>query len=665
MKVFVLLILVIYSSVLFSQDTINKSFYHTNLFTEDKSFSPVVRAITGLKDGGFAYLVTFFYCAIDSSFNIFDFSKKVDDLCCIERSDYSKLGYPYSPGRSLLFKVNSSNQIEWVKSVFNKNFEYSASTNPNQGVIKQTCDNGLICTIHGRVTKLDINGNLQWEIYFDRDTIPGIKKSEFLKKATPSDIYECKDGSFILLLNASFSLLKISADGKPLWLKSTVFDTFDPQVEIMRPPQTDTSFGDSIEVNSSNWFSGGGQNIRTSNVFETDDGGYMMIGNNCFRCKCALYELSKEQLSKKYIYTIGGSYNNYYQVPIHPEKLYLYGYRPAGGACLGEYKPVVVKTDDQGNVKWTKTFGECMSDYPSNLIKLANNKWLVRIRDCDRSGAFPVFYTIDDDGKIIDKKEFNVFKCDPWDMTLAKDSGYYLFEQFSVTKTDKNLKFLWQQGGFYPSDKSIFSATEDSGILFSDRQTIYKYNKYGDALPEKDPIIDSIITDNNSAHFFFTFSTNRFNDRKATLVVKKKGSNGIKRIYERKYLIEHDQEYMSDLFDKECIYYIHTNPGEKIKYLKRGKFLGKEKEYEKWIFNISNPLHVNALIIDARDITSPYANESNAKKLKFDSPANELEIRSIFGYSQVYIDGLEKGEYKYILKYPNGDKITSGYFEIK
>lgn len=628
--------------------------------------------------------MTFPYCAIDSSFTKFDLSKKNDETCCIEGTNYSKYGTPYYlHGRSLLFKVSPTNKIEWVKSIFNRNFEYNSYSNQNAGVLKQTNDKGLICAISGRVAKLDDKGNTEWEIYFDRDTIPGIKKSDFLNGAATSDIQECKDGSYILLLNACFSLMKISADGKPLWLKSTVFDEFDPIIVNftygMKEIPKDTFF-----VNSIQWHRGGGKYVDTYNIYETEDGGYMAIGQSKLGGRNAYTKLQGKELENKYIYTHKPEY-----LRIFPNIIYLadWQFRKDMDAIdppilmKRGIHTVLVRTDSLGNVVWKMRFGEGSCYYPSNLIKLANNKWLVRIRDCNKSGAFPVFYTVNDNGEILKKQNISTYDCDPWDMAMAPDSGFYLFEQNVVTKTDKNLDIQWQRALGGTATYQFQHAVLNNGVICPEDGIFYKYDQYGNTIVDEEPTIDSISVytiiekdpfhdyiafAENIVHFFLSINTRYFLEKQAILLIEKKKENGIKRIYERKYISE-ERFNCPDCEKEDLIYFINTSIGQKIKYLPSGKYRDKRDldNYERWIFDISKPMPINALMIDARDITSPYANESNSKKLKFDGPANKLEIRSIYGFSQLVIKGLEEGEYRYTLKLPNGKKITSGKFEIK
>ena len=322
--------------------------------------------------------------------------------------------------------------------------------------IKQTRNKGFIFSLGFRIVRTDSIGNIIWDLDFNRDSIPGIKKSEFLSKSGVSDIYECPDGSFIALLRASFSLLKISKDGKPLWLKSTLFKDFDPMYFDYYPETKQwIKKNDSVGINSFVYNRGGGMYVPTYNVYQTDDNGYMAIGSNEYRYKDFITDYTD---SNKVFYTTedlhGGSFKKI--VVPHPKKIYGIRKYPIKStadtnAFMIQWTTCVVKTDKDGNVLWTKQFGEstCVSSKPrSTLLKLANGKWLVCILDCDSLGQdrwkktkysppHGEVYMVDNNGNII--KQRLGMEIDPdYGAALAADSGYYFFSQDEVMHWDKN-----------------------------------------------------------------------------------------------------------------------------------------------------------------------------------------------------------------------------------
>jgi len=127
----------------------------------------------------------------------------------------------------------------------------------------------------------------------------------------------------------------------------------------------------------------------------------------------------------------------------------------------------------------------------SDLIKLANGKWLVRIRDVSEHSNVmeSQFFELDNNGNVEKSKHgINTFKCDPFAMALAADSGYFMFEQGVVTKYDKNFTFasqpLWQRR-FASWDYPNYAATTDSGVLCTYRGIIFKYDKDGHDIEKK------------------------------------------------------------------------------------------------------------------------------------------------------------------------------------
>jgi len=255
-KYIILLLLMINTFGVYSQK--NTSFVHTNLFSGGNE---VIRAVVHTTtDNSIVYLETFRHCTIDSTFTKFITSIHVQDKSCCEREKYLPENKMYdAEGRSLLVKVNNKGNIEWAKCKFTDDFSCKyGEVKVDEGVLKQTKDNGFIASINGRIEKYDENGNTTWKLHFDRDSIPNISKTEFLRGAQITDIYQCLDGSYIALLNAGFSLLKISKSGKPLWLKSTLFKEFNPMVFEYFENQQIIDKADSIHLNYSQWNRGGG-----------------------------------------------------------------------------------------------------------------------------------------------------------------------------------------------------------------------------------------------------------------------------------------------------------------------------------------------------------------------------------------------------------------------
>lgn len=523
MQCFALLNTIFFSELKGQQNNMNSSFIYKYWFT---AIGTGVYGITGTNEGGFAFTSGLApLIMIDST--KYRVPNREEVLKFIEEADTMLNWTKKQPWTKdiPIYKCRIDGSIEWI----NKFYAGGVGC-----MIKQTKDKGFLCYARSLIVKLDSLGNTKWNINFEKDSIPGIRKTKFLTESGASDIYECKDGSFIALLNASFSLLKISKDGKAMWLKSTVFDEFETYVSVKyQREETIANYKKVYPLEmcdliiDSTWYYVDhiGVYIPTFNVYETDDGGYMALGHNEYQC----LENAKKIDTTKYknTYTHCGTCktkkntNAYKEIPFKAaiefdNTKYTKTFRDSlkkgyinETSCPGG-TTVLVKNDKDGNVIWKKSFGAMSFDTQphSDLIKLVNEKWLVHIRDCDSTGTYgdgstiyenahSVFYTLDNNGNTISSYSLPFFLCDPHNIALAADSGYYLMEQGTTTKTDKNFKIIWQKTG---GDIYTFAATQDTGILIGGGGSILKFDKYGN-YPSSDFEVNTTITGKGEVTF--------------------------------------------------------------------------------------------------------------------------------------------------------------------
>ena len=489
-EIHILFLLLLHNSVIqliHGQDN-NQSYIATFWFSQCHN---EIFGLTATSDGGFAFIKGVGAKKIEDN-------HKFIEVCCNCKATEVK-----NVGGAVLHKADKYGRVEWAK--------YLGKW--KSAKVIQTRDKGYCCSLGGRILKTDSLGNIVWDIDFETDTIPHIKKSKFLSESGASDITECSDGSFIALLSASFSLLKISKDGKPLWLKSTVFEEFSPMI---REYNIDVKkhWGnnpDTIGINPFVYNRGGGVYIQTYNIYETEDGGYMAIGKNNYRYKGFITDYSDS--NKVYITTRdlpNGGFERY-EVP-RPEKIYLIRkYALKDSNDIKKFRKqgttVVVKTDSLGNVLWERQFGDyswgasMSSSSGSDLIKLAGGKYLVRIRDCIKAGKHydgqikwggcgSKFFKIDENGnEIWGNEKLNAFECDPDKLILAADSGFYASEGTIITKYDKNFKLLWSRGNDITGklwSQPVLAATSDSGVVCDGGGGyIVKFDKHGSIPSQK------------------------------------------------------------------------------------------------------------------------------------------------------------------------------------
>lgn len=615
---------------------LNSSFVYSDFSTV--TLMPVT-SLTETDDGGFAYVKAY----QPWNFSRLDTNKiKIVSLSRVKNTE----DYTNSDVICILFKVGKDGKINFAKLL--NNFSGGLS-------LKQTKDRGYIITGFGNITKLDKNGNLQWQLYFDKDSIPGIKKSKFLTETPINDITECSEGSFIALFDASFSLLKISKDGKLLWLKSTVFDEFSPMFfDYYAEQKLWIEKTDSVGINKFIYQQGGGVYIPTYNVYETEDGAYMAIGKNEYRYKDFISDYTD---SSKVFYTTKDISNGGFEkigVP-RPEKIYGIRKYPLNESEKAEFPKqsttVVVKTDKDGKVLWTKQFGDLSYDTKphSDLIKLANGKWMVRIRDCSESGGCASrVYIIDNNGNLLTQTSIAPGICDPWGMALAADSSFYLYEQDIVSKTDKNLKVQWQRkfGGSL-TDVGIHAVMADTGVLSTESGVIYKFDKYGNKPFSGDttPITFSVsyLQDINSTEqtktkaFLHVKIHSKSEGEYVNIAIVRKDSKEIDdKDYIRYAYILDDENRKNKAIEKKQEYQASNKKLKKGQRLPwyfyvSGTNIGRyDKKSKSYILDLNDTCQLNALILEQKTDTLP---------------AVEVDIPRLYGFKEFYLTDLSQGDY--------------------
>ncbi|MFW6222470.1 MAG: hypothetical protein ACOC3T_02535, partial [Bacteroidota bacterium] len=328
----------------------SNSFIHPNIFND---VSGCILAICSTSDSGFAYIPCgggYLQDTVD--FRLFSTSKTGSF-----HGNYKSLG--------LITKVNKKGETQWMNGVFVNNKNNDILSGSEGGYfIKQTSDGGYLTTRWGVIVKLDDQGIKQWEIVFGRDTIPTIPKTKFLKEACITDIHECRDGSFIALTNASFSLIKISKEGKVEWLKSMVPYGFQSyfysgdnnsglEKSFYDKSKKDKAYKESLGIDSSYIAVRlGGVNAKAYNVYETEDKGFIAIA----------FAGRMEMENNKFIYDTMPDYKRYYTLNEKNQFITITPHRVVeqNKATTKSKMLSVVKTDSLGNREWVQSFNDCI-----------------------------------------------------------------------------------------------------------------------------------------------------------------------------------------------------------------------------------------------------------------------------------------------------------------
>ncbi|HBS86428.1 MAG: hypothetical protein A2W91_19635 [Bacteroidetes bacterium GWF2_38_335] len=486
-------------------------------------------AITSLNDGGVVYLTYQGFWHFASFSNDTFFIKNFYASLDLKLPSYK---WGEESGFLILYKTNDEGEIIWAKNIGN----YITGRVSQRMTIKEISNNNLLVCYLGNIIKLNSSGEKLWQINLRKDSVPEVRKSKLLSLTPISDINECKDGSLIALLDASFSLLKINPNGEIQWIRSTLFEDVNALLyddvtdkyknvctnKATRKTENGTESGlDSTYYRISNYGHGGGVDIRTFAVYETHDKGYIALGKNSYRCRNMITKIEKGQKEYKNYYYNGVGYCNEYEI-LNPEVVYevcnlIYPgfYSEQKEGCKSFDGIVLIKTDSLGNVEWERQMGDKgFADHLTyaDLLKLEDNNFLIRIRTCDsiryeynnfQKRRVPIYgdahskvFIYNEDGDLVEDNSIWPFKLDPWWIDTSSEGGYFAGSQNNVYKLNKNLEIEWHCGyGGWASDLGYHSPTKDDGVLCIDRKIIYKIDKHGNLINDSIRIQPSVNGD--------------------------------------------------------------------------------------------------------------------------------------------------------------------------
>jgi len=283
----------------------------------------------------------------------FDGVEKSNSLLQTSDGGYLVLGNTYSFGAGnvdiYLLKTDLEGNLDWNKTFGGSNQDYSTQ-------VLETSDGGyLVLGVTDSfgagssdiyLLKTDLEGNLDWNKTF------GGSNQDY-----STQVLETSDGGYLVLgytysfgpgtpNNSNSYLLKIDLEGNLDWNK-----TF------------------------------GGINVESSTkILETSDGGYLVLGYTySFGAGGVDIYLLKTDLegNTDWNKTFGGSnHEDSTQVLETSDGGYLVlGYTQSFGAENGDI--YLIKTDLEGNLDWNKTFGGSNYEYPTQVLETSDGGYLV------------------------------------------------------------------------------------------------------------------------------------------------------------------------------------------------------------------------------------------------------------------------------------------------
>ncbi len=155
---------------------------------------------------------------------------------------------------------------------------------------------------------------------------------------------------------------------------------------------------------------------------------------------------------------------------------------------------IAIRVDSEGKIVWQKTFGGWGSDYLTNVIKTADNHYIILII----SFSFEKLITgwvikIDDSGNVIWQEALNFgFSSALYALTEEMADGTFVvggrwYDNYlhcypSLLKLDTNGNVLWQKK-FYKDDSiDAIVGLDDGGIFAGSSSALYRFDKDGNLI---------------------------------------------------------------------------------------------------------------------------------------------------------------------------------------
>jgi hypothetical protein len=303
---------------------------------------------------------------------------------------------PTNSGDVWLLKTDENGDTLWTKT-------YGLAWSDKGNCVQQTTDNGYIIT--GSITpamgsfpdiwllKTDENGDTLWTKTFNQS---GNEVGNCVQQTT-DDGYIITGYTKPTGINYRVWLIKTDEDGNATWTRSYGGTDNDQGNWVQQTNDTGyiitgstKSFGDSNQVyliktddlGDTMWTKtyGGTRNEIGYSVQQTNDNGYIITGStNSFGAgNYDIYLIKTDENGDTlWTKTYGGTGSD---IGYSVQQTIDNGYIITGGIHIpGNYELCVIKTDENGNALWTKTYGGpgSVSDYGYSIQETGDNEYII------------------------------------------------------------------------------------------------------------------------------------------------------------------------------------------------------------------------------------------------------------------------------------------------
>jgi len=302
-----------------------------------------------------------------------------------------KVGHDHED--AFIHKFDSNGNSVWKRVFGDDEFEYQEGFS----VIETSNSNFVITGNHDLrvgLTKLSENGKTIWDKTFD-----------ILYFSSGNEVIQTSDGGFAIVgyanyenqkNNHSIILLKTDNDGNEIWVKTFDKDLYDYGYSLKQTsdggyilvgysqPSADSTFKMWLIKTDENgtllWdkiFSGKGYSKGFS-LQITNDGGYIIIGyTKLANTKPDIWLLKTDAKGEKlWEKTYGGKYEDIgYSVQTTDDG----GYILAGSSYKNKFNcdAFLIKTDDIGNVEWSRTYGSFLEDGAKSVQQTTDGGYIL------------------------------------------------------------------------------------------------------------------------------------------------------------------------------------------------------------------------------------------------------------------------------------------------
>jgi hypothetical protein len=272
-------------------------------------------------------------------YKVYNYPNQVDFGCVVKHSSFGFIATAGGPGNlQYLVRTYDNGDTLWAKSYSN----VSVYTR-----VIQTNDGGYMLSSSSGIIKTNWLGNVSWA-------------KQTASTLGPYVIRQTSDGGYIMTGGfLSPFVFKLNSNGDFVWEK--FYNIY--------------------------WTNGPGQGY-TTDIQQTSDGGYIILGNTyMYGAGSSDYCLTRTDNAGNVLWykTYGSTGQDLAEaMQITPDGGFVITGRTSSSGA-GSSDMYVVKTDDNGNLMWSKTYGGSDSDYGTSISITSDNGYLL----CGPSYSFP------------------------------------------------------------------------------------------------------------------------------------------------------------------------------------------------------------------------------------------------------------------------------------